>query len=275
MADIARSWQLTSLEFVAIWEPMGDGMLPWPLSCVIDTPLREDYEREKHQTRERLRAERGAVFDDVLEALARPDLRIAVQGRNGCEPENPAGAVRALAVRRNGRGYLVRQLPGRTIWHSDGFHIEEHHPADLAAAVVACLPQCPSGRLREVRLPTPQTSDGRQHCDRARGPLSDVWDTTKSPTGHVDRFLQASASSVGLIEIAQGWSPDGPRGIRRFTRGWHDLDDDGRYMLTFGTMPLAVAVDTKALTSRINADLAEAERSLAEACAWNQPRGRR
>ncbi|NUS44980.1 MAG: hypothetical protein HOQ24_14990, partial [Mycobacteriaceae bacterium] len=127
-----RHWTLTDLEFVVRWDGQRSGVLPAPFVFTSDIRSYRAFETLKAETAERLSGDPATVPDDVLNIVARPDIRIIGSAWDPQHPNDPAKRIRLHAARRSGRGVLITQLPGRTIWHSGGFTITEHHELALA-----------------------------------------------------------------------------------------------------------------------------------------------
>ncbi|RDI67379.1 hypothetical protein [Nocardia pseudobrasiliensis] len=70
--------------------------------------------------------------------------------------------------------------------------------------------------------------------------------------------------SSGWIHIAQTRSRFGPDGITRFRLGWQDVAGNGRYLITPGLPPIAVATDTKLLRALIDTGIAQVARAIRE-----------
>ncbi|MGO4649489.1 ESX secretion-associated protein EspG [Nocardia sp. 2YAB30] len=248
-----RIWRFTDIEFVVLWQPLKEDFLPKPFVFTSRIPRYTDYLRELRETSERLGATMDPAFDDVLDVVARPDIRVVVRGVDGKNPQNPKGSIRLLAVRRGEQAYLLTQLPGETLGHSGGFTVAECDPLRLADAVVAELPAVAAGRQGEIVLVG--GADAGDDTDYAYG-RSQLWDPVEDMVhSRADRFLRSAVTSVGGIEISQGTSRFGPRGRVSRVLGWRDLDGDGRYAISADTPPVAVAADSKRLVTMINAQV--------------------
>lgn len=254
-------WMFTDLEFVALWEPLREGALPQPFSFVTDIATDEEFQREAHRARERWRPTTDAALAQMLQDVARPDLAVVVGGSDGRDRNNPEGIIRVLGVRRESRGYVLTQLPGRTTDHSGGFTVTTCHFLDLAAGVVAALPDVPPGKLGRVTLPA---RDGMDHShERPR------WrDSFDDPRAKGQHFLQADVVTIGRIDIHQSNSRFGPRGRMYRVLLWRDLLDDGRYVIKPANPPVAIDADAELLTNMINAEIAEVVRAIKDERAF-------
>ncbi|WP_225726877.1 MULTISPECIES: ESX secretion-associated protein EspG [unclassified Nocardia] len=256
-----NTWNFTDIEFAALWEQLAEQFLPAPFSYLTETESYDEHEREKAAARQRVRATLDDAFDGVLEALAQPDIRLVVTGSDA-DPDNPAGLIRLLAARRGDRGYLAKQLPGKTIWHSGGFVVTECDPLRLADIVVAELPRTNAGRQDHVVLIEPEERDD-DDFDYAYGRSKVNADAIENSfRSRSLAFHSTPVDSVGLIEIVQGRSRFGPRGITRYHLGWRDLVGDGRYVTVFDTPPVAVAADGGRMTALLNAEIIKVVRTI-------------
>ncbi|NNH74043.1 hypothetical protein HLB23_30020 [Nocardia uniformis] len=77
------------------------------------------------------------------------------------------------------------------------------------------------------------------------------------------RFLRVPATFSGEIQITQGSSVFGPRGINRHTVGWRDLTDYGRYVVT-DRPAMALAADAKRFVSVLNSRIASVIAAIKE-----------
>ncbi|MFI9508643.1 ESX secretion-associated protein EspG [Nocardia sp. NPDC052566] len=243
-APPGRTWRLTDLEFVVGWEAMGDCMLPEPFYWLARATDYYEFEREKRETLRGLRNRFGQTFDTVLAAVARPDIRVVVSAENPQAMTEPESPIRLLGARRHDNGYLVTQLPGETVQHSGGYTVTEFSALDLAKVVVNALPTAPAGQRTEIQL---VTGTGRYGVTTARG----------------QHFLQLPATAAGVIEVVQGVSIFGPRGITRRTLYWRDVLDDGRYLIT-DNHATVVPADPRRLTAAINNAIAEVVQAIRE-----------
>ncbi|WP_378740797.1 ESX secretion-associated protein EspG [Nocardia brasiliensis] len=249
-----RTWCFSTTEFVALWEELKEGALPAPFIYTTNTQSYDDHEREKLDTRQRVLASLDGTFEGVLETLARPDIRLVTTG-SSADPDDAAALIRLLAARQDDRGYLVKQLPGETLWDSGGFVVTECDPVRLADAVIAELPEAKAGKQGEIVLAEPAFDD-EDGFDYSYGRSSVDADTIENSIAHrSDRFLGAPVTTIGSIEIIQGRSRFGPRGIARYRLGWRDLVDDGRYVTVFTAPPVAVPADTSRMTALLNAEI--------------------
>ncbi|MEV6280995.1 ESX secretion-associated protein EspG [Nocardia sp. NPDC051832] len=251
-----RGWRFTDLEFVVLWEELREHRLPAPFIYTSRTEYLHEAERAKREAREGLRERGDSSFDGVLAAVARPDLRITVSGCAAADPEDPRGRIRVHAARSGPRCFVLTQLPGETIWHSGGFTVAEYNALEMADAVVARMPAYPGGHRQHLTFPaTLENSD----CEYGQ---SWVRETDDSPrTDPVGEFWSAPVLRFGIIQIEQGSSRFGPRGVARRALAWRDVAEDGRYVLA-GDPAAAMGVDARHLIARINSEIAWIVRAI-------------
>lgn len=254
-----RTWKFTDLEFYALWFDAEGVGLPWPFYFTTDIADGDKFHAVKHDALLRVRQSLRGSFDEALEAIVHPDLLIATNGWDARTPRQPDTLVRLLAVRRGDRGYLVTQLPGETYCHAGGFTVAECDAVALAAAVVEALPKTDPGRLAEITL---HASDRDDELDYSFG-RSAVHDSfADSIAERAELFLTAPTHSRGTIDVVQGRSRFGPRGVIKYRLDWRDLADDGRYAIDDRNPPVAVPVDGKRLISMINVKVAAIVRAI-------------
>ncbi|MBU3064912.1 ESX secretion-associated protein EspG [Nocardia sp. NEAU-G5] len=250
--DTQRSWKCDDLEFLERWrERTGDRYPPSPLAFRTSIVNPDELQRQRAQARERMSAFPDPVLDQVIDSIARPDIRVTARAL-GPDPLDTSRCVRILATRRGGDGYIVTQQLGQSIWHATGYTIVEFPATALAEVLVRHLPKAGPGRRGEVDLSpvvSPDDVDHSHHRPVATGSADDY----DSDLDRARAFVEAATDARGVIEIEQGASKFGPRGVLRLQLGWRDLADDGRYALLDENPPLAVGVDAARLTALINA----------------------
>lgn len=255
---MTRTWKFTDFEFVVAWETAQADILPAPFVFTSRTEYYDDYQREKREMREQLRGRLDGSFEHVLDVVARPDIRIELHGW-GSDFEDAESQIRLLAVRREGYGYLLKQLPGETAWHSGGYTVTECAPLALADALIAELPDVGPGKLGDVML-VKRTENTDMDFSYGRSFVEDSFDDTVEE--QAGKFLEAPTTGEGIIDIVQGISRFGPRGVARRRLAWRDLDGDGRYAITGAVPPIAVAVDTKRFITLLNSGVAEVVKAI-------------
>ena len=249
-----NTWKFTDLEFDLLWTDLGEVCLPRPLCFTSRIAKLSEFERERNHARESLRQRLDPAFDEVLTALYRPDIRIEVLGWDGADYTRVAGNVRILATRRAGRGFLVTQLPGETVYHSRGFVVTECPAVELGSMVAQALPQAEPGRRADIPLPA-ALAPGRNLDYGYR--LSKVRDSFEvSAADRAAHFLSEPTTAVGTIDIIQARSVFGPRGTTRYRLRWRDAADDGRYLIDDRDPPVAAGADQRRLSAEINVRIA-------------------
>lgn len=249
------------MEFHVLWSDRTGGRLPFPLRFTARTRDADRWEADVIRTRSELRERLGTSFDQVLAALIAPDIRISVHGSDHRKPEEPESLIRMMGARRGTRGYIVQTVPGENFWYSKGFTVRQCDAVRLADEMTALMPEGEMGKQAEIVLPAVGGPAGQ---DRPSGGPN-VRDTfTLTPQQRGAAFLAAPASCVGAVQIEQGTSIYGPRGITRFRLDWRDVVDDGRYVIRDNEPPVAVPADAKVLTTLINAKVAQVVRAIKE-----------
>ncbi|MGV9482516.1 hypothetical protein [Gordonia aichiensis] len=132
-----------------------------------------------------------------------------------------------------------------------------HSALSLGDIIADHLPEAEAGRGQDIRLDEP----GDDQFDRSYG-RSLVQHYDDDAAVQTQTFQQARLDRDGFIDIEQGWSRFGPRGILRLRLGWRDLTDDGRYVIVPGTPPVAVGADRRRVVSLINSQIAEVVRAI-------------
>ncbi|QIS01706.1 ESX secretion-associated protein EspG [Nocardia brasiliensis] len=254
-----RTWRLTDLELFAVWERATTTWLPWPLVCTTRARTRSELDYEMRQAENHVAATYPEFMTEVLETLRSPEISIAVNGYDGRDENKVDSLVRVLAVRRGDTGYVVTQKPGETYWHSGGYTIAECDAVRLADEVVAALPAAPAGREADFLLPA---ADRAEELDYSFA-SSVVRDSFSDPV-HLrsERFLAAPIEYQGTVDVRQGRSRFGPRGVTRHQLQWRDLEDDGRYVISEESPPVAVPADSKRFVQLINSRVAEVVRVI-------------
>ncbi|MEU0540336.1 ESX secretion-associated protein EspG [Nocardia sp. NPDC005978] len=257
-----RTWTFSDIEFVALWADLGEEFLPDPLMFTSRTEWWDDHLANLARARESLR-DRESELEDLPEltyALRNPDLLVRVHGWDPRDIESGAASVRALGVLRGELGYLLTQLPGETYRHSGGFTAKEFPAARLAEELVVLLPDTAASRGRDIVLARPEHVE---LFDYAFG-MSPAHETLEG--GVIDRaadFLAAPATSRGTMEVVQGHSRFGPRGITRHQLEWRDVVDDGRYVIT-GYPSVAAPADRRRMVSTLQSHIAEVVLAMAD-----------
>ncbi|MFI5717518.1 ESX secretion-associated protein EspG [Nocardia sp. NPDC051750] len=254
-----RNWEFTDLEYYVLWSGLDRGGLPFPFYYTARTQDPASFRADRARTRGELEQRLDTSFGPVLEAMAQPDVRIVVDGAGGRDPQDPAQLVRLSGVRRGDRGYVTRQLPGETCWHSGGFTVTECDALRLADTLVAAMPECAAGTLADIVLPDHRV-DNEFECHHGGSRTRDWF--TDSAEKRAAAFLSAPVERSGTVDIEQGYSVFGPRGIARYRIGWHDLEDDGRYVIDDQSPPVARAADRQRTVEAVNSKIAEVIESI-------------
>lgn len=251
------SWRLTGLELAALREDMRESGLPQPFGLTCRIPLYSDYLRAKKAARDNVRARLGGGFEEVLDVIAKPDIRIVVNGVDAAAEETRS-RVRLHAARRADRAYLLRQQTDEPDTAGGIFTVDECGVLELGAAVVDRLPDGPAGTRGTIDL----SSHGAVDTDYEYG-QSMVRESAEDPSWwNAERFLRMPVTGIGYIAVGQGVSRFGPRHAVEQVLQWRDVEDDGRYVLVDGSHPMAVGVARQGLTDRINSVIADVVRVI-------------
>lgn len=251
-----RQWTLTGLEFVLLWEDLRELSLPAPFTFLSDIDSAVESEREIHWTREHLRRVDNYGLEDVLDIVAKPDLRMILHAWDPRWPDDPATHIRLHAVRRAHRTYLLEQVPGRTVQHSGGFIITEAGYLTVAEQMVQRLPAQEGGSLSVVSLAPADFSDDHMRRASVREETEDAGVRTAT------ELLQSPHGLTGYVEAVQGLTPLGPR-YRVWRRLWlFDLIGDGRYIVSPGGV--ATGADFRKVVDGINRLAAEVIAAIKE-----------
>ncbi len=240
-----------------MYDELKEESLPEPLSYRGAAQSYADSIRVKHEAWHALRRRSGPELELLTQALTRPDIRVIARGIDGREPENPKRSLRVLAVRKGDDAFVVRQVPGETMSDSAGFAVTRHDALALGDAVASLFPVADPGRRRDFELVDTTAPD----VDFSFG-RSLVHDTGDDFAAAGAGFLDEPDDLAGTIEIEQGWSRFGPRGIVRLYLVWRDVVDDGRYVIVPGSPARVVPADRKRLVSLVNAQIAEVVRAI-------------
>lgn len=259
---VPHRWQFTDIEFYALWTAAtGELGLPFPFHFTARTLDPRQFRFDQRRARAELRDRLGETFDPVLDVLARPDLRVVLCGSDHRDADDSRSVVRSMGARRESVGYVVSSLPGESFWHSGGFTVAECDAVRLADELVTQLPEVAAGCGRETVLPR---STGIATANEPRPAqaitVRDTFTVTEVERGSA--FLAAPVSCAGTIDVAQGSSIYGPRGITRHRMEWRDLLDDGRYLVRASDPPVAVPADTTLLKGTINSMIAQVVRVI-------------
>ncbi|WP_067819125.1 ESX secretion-associated protein EspG [Nocardia inohanensis] len=255
-----RTWSFTDLELVVLWEQLGVESLPWPLDFIAREQWWDEYLVALAQARGSLR-EREENLAELLAPMGSPDVKVEVHGWDGRDRQDPAGSIRILGLRQDDLGYLIVQHPGETVRHSAGFTVTECYGPELATEIVRALPDSEAGRGRDVVLAEPEHAD---EFDYGYG-LSPAHETMDGTV--VDQaadFLATDALRLGVIEVVQGRSRFGPRGITRQKLQWRDIAEDGRYLVTGDFPPVAAAADQRRMITTLDTYINEVLLTLAD-----------
>ncbi|MEV6771244.1 ESX secretion-associated protein EspG [Nocardia sp. NPDC051030] len=243
------SWKFTDVEFKILCNRYREGALPSPFVYLARTRVDDDYQRELREIGAELDARLDPSFRAIFETVARPEIFIGVHGWHDADMENPDKHLRVHGALRGRRALVLIQQPGETMDHSREVTLIECEPEELARLLVAQLPEVEAGRSGPINLHTePATPDP---YEAPRASAFDSFEETAESRSL--RFLSLPADQTGAMQILQGRSKYGPRGVAESTLVWRDLPGDGRYLIDLDTPTrTAVGVDARKLTAHID-----------------------
>jgi hypothetical protein len=253
-----RTWELTGMEFVLLRKRLLGRSLPWPFDHVSDAKTVDEFRLEERRTWDRLCAHWDPDLADAVVNAADPDARVQIRARDTREMKNPAKRLRLIGNRFGARALVIRQVPGRTVWHSQAFIVTECEAGELARVMVDNLPKADAGTRGRIELMSYHTRETVDHW-YGRSTLDADADAVDV---RCRSFQKATKSTVGIIEVRQGRSIYGPRGLALRRLFWEDHPGDGRYVIDLEPPMAAVAADSAALEAKIDAEIAEVMRAL-------------
>ncbi|MFF2087772.1 ESX secretion-associated protein EspG [Nocardia sp. NPDC058176] len=254
-----RTWNLTDLEFFSLWEWATSEGPPWPFFCATRELDFDELARQKNAALAGLRRDNAEFVHVVLEALLRPDIQIIVHAHDGVDDMKVDSLVRIMACRRGDNGYVVRQLPDESYWHSGGYVITECDAVSLANVLIEQIPANEAGRHADYVL---GAEDKSHELDYSYA-VSAVHDSFDDPAPlRAKQFESAPVERIGSVEIIQGQSRFGPRGVTRHKLTWRDLTDDGRYVIAEEVPRVATGADAKRFTEMLNRRIAAVVRAI-------------
>ncbi|MET7768235.1 ESX secretion-associated protein EspG [Nocardia sp. NPDC005366] len=253
---MSRTWNLTDVELIVLWDDLFKDRLPAPLFAQYRGENAEDWARLAAEARGGIRARDDGALHDALARVAEAEVRVCVQAIDPRDPRVRDSPIRMLGGRRGAVAALIDQLPGETIWHSAGFVVSMGDADWLAAAVAGALPVREPGRLPDTPLVTDDSGTDHHY---GRSPVRESYSEADRCSA---AWMSRSADRVGVIEIHQGSSIFGPRGVTSYRIDWCDLAGDGRYAV-IGTAPsIARAIDEKRLAAMITAEITKVMQTL-------------
>ncbi|MGW0183396.1 ESX secretion-associated protein EspG [Nocardia sp. NPDC003345] len=233
-------WNLTGLQFKVLCEDRRiGGRLPRPFTFTSDTLFADDYEAEKDAVREELRRSADPEFDAMVHTLTRPDIMVTANLWNENHHTDPRQCIRVHAVRRDDRGYVITQRPGKTVAHSGGFDIAGCRSAALGREVVDLLPDIDAG------------SDPGSVAGLLTGDMAPGAGETRAPVAPDI----APGPDAGVLKVIQGHLGFRERGIIHVGLVWRDIPGDGRYAM--GPDEKMTGMDGDTICAWIEARMAE------------------
>ncbi|AYF76588.1 ESX secretion-associated protein EspG [Nocardia yunnanensis] len=242
---MTRTWRFTEAEFYALWMDRTGQAPPKPFLFTSPTLTADDFEAEQREAREGLSDKAVGDFHLVFDAMANPDLFVTAYGWDEQDPFGTDSMIRARGTRKGPKGYLIRQLSGTSYFSRGGYTITECDPIQLADEIVRAMPSVARGGLGDIVMASHEQD---MDHDFGRSTIAAAPDTAVSRSRE---FLARQVATAGEIQIVQGRSVFGPRGITRHTVRFRDLQGDGRYVVTENP-ERALAVDEARFISVLN-----------------------
>ncbi|WP_306356153.1 MULTISPECIES: ESX secretion-associated protein EspG [unclassified Nocardia] len=256
---MSTTWRFSDLEFLVLWELFTGERLPAPFLFISTTPMYYDFLREKREVADKVHARWDRSLDELAQVFQQPDLRICVDGFDFRDDDEIDSRIRVMALRKAGRGFIVKQRSGGQSTRGSECTVTECDPIRLAEEVVAGLPEFEAGQQPDI--PLVDTADGEGFdYDHHQSTVSTA---LEHRTGfRSKKFLSAPTVCLGTIDIVQGHSIFGPQGVTAHRLEWRDLIDDGRYVIGGDGSQVATAADAKRFTALINARVAAVIRAI-------------
>lgn len=248
-------WSFTDLEFLLLCDSTGRGNIPDPFTFTSRIELAEAYEAERKRVLAELRDRDDPELWALADAVARPDVSLAIRAWDERDYADPEQQIRVHAVRSRARGYVITQRPGETVFHSGGYDVVECDPHAVADEALGCLPYANAGRAAAIPLadPDPDSGPGDDGYGHGPGIGDEVEEDDRGPV-----FLATPATRTGDLVVYQGRSKFGPRGRVGMALDWRDLPEDGRYVIrSTGSGRMATGMGTKGMVEWVNEQIAE------------------
>ncbi|MEU6580734.1 ESX secretion-associated protein EspG [Nocardia sp. NPDC046763] len=243
------SWQFTDIEFKVLCNRYRQGAIPSPLVYTSRTMDADEYRRQLLAAEEELDQRLDPNFRAVFEVVCNPEVFVGVHGWHDADIDNPDKHLVVHGARRGRRACVLIQQPGETTMHSGGVTLIECEPEELARLLVAQLPDVEAGQSTAIAIATEPSAP-----DPYEAPQASAFDTFEESTESRSlRFLSTPADQTGAMQILQGRSKYGPRGVAVSTLVWRDLPGDGRYMIDLDPeVKSAVGVDARRLVDHLD-----------------------
>lgn len=231
----ARRWLFTDIEFKVLCDEFRRGKLPKPFTFTSRIRSADAYAAAREHARRALDARADTAFEEMVGAIARPDVIVVARGWDERDPQAPESCTYVHAVRQSSRSYVLRQRIGETIQHSSGFDVIECPVAELAATVAGLLPAAAAGARPEFTVES--------------GPEPGI-DTTM---GDSRAFFETPATGTGYLRVLQSRLHFRLPGITQTSALWRDLPGDGRYLIRAdGPRATVTGLDQRQLTAWID-----------------------
>ncbi|MBU3065194.1 ESX secretion-associated protein EspG [Nocardia sp. NEAU-G5] len=249
-----RTWHLRDLEFIVLRERLLGRELPWPFSYVGPVRSHIDFLNEKARLWSRLQPNLDPDLADAIVRAGDPDARVQIRCWDARDTLDPVSRQFLVGNRCGSRAVVVHGTCGDDFESFDRYRIVECAAQELSAVLVDSLPPMPAGSHSRVELMTYHQAETVDHWSGRSNLYDDGADTVE----HRSRQWQRAArGTVGIIDVRQGKSAFGPRGMALNRLFWEDHPDDGRYLIDLNPPLAAIAIDAAGLRARIDAEIAE------------------
>lgn len=251
---MVSTWKLTDLEFKVLCDLHLDGEMPGVFTFTSDIPWMDDYVRACQDARSDLMRRMDRDLETVIDTFSRPTVVVGAQSWEDADFANPQKWVRVHAGRRGSRAFVAVQEPGRTLDHAAAYTITTCDPRGLGDAVMALMPSAVGGTRGPFSIDLPEP--GGRSTGSGFGFGSMVSDDEDVRGSASTKFLNVASDATGSVQVVQGRSMYGPRGITRAGRLWRDLPGDGRYVMELHhAAPVAVGMSGAALAEWVDGEI--------------------
>ncbi|MBU3068188.1 ESX secretion-associated protein EspG [Nocardia sp. NEAU-G5] len=254
MTEMHRTWTITDLEFIVLRDRLLNRYLPWPFTYVGPVRTRIDFLREQEQIWSRLQANWDPDLAEAIVNAGNPDARVQIRCWDGRDMRDPASRYFMVGNRCGSRAVLIHGLCDRDALTNDRYRIVECDAQALSSVLVDSLPEMPAGSQGRVEL---MSSHGAETVDHWSSRSSFYDDGDDNIDFRSTRWQRAPRTTVGIIEIRQGKSKFGPRGMGMKRMFWEDHPGDGRYLIDLDPPLAAIGIDATELQGRIDQGIAE------------------
>ena len=232
IAAHSPQWRLSAEQVDHLWELLGLGEYPFPISVPSHGATLLDRLRSRERVYRQLRhtgllSQHGRIDAELEQALRMLSVADCSIDSVWEVKERPGFSGRVLGVCTGDYAVLGVQSPGESVELGDTLLLQHVHPQELIGALLAELPATPPGRHAEV-------------CVAAAAQESTAPGVLIPGTPHMtdqERNYQRCQDILGAKHLAAGQLAVtarclGQTSARSSVLRWFDNADDGRYLLT-------------------------------------------